>query len=129
MNRTFVAATLAVAAAWARAASAGAAPEQPTPPSRPASAPECLRPANGDAVVRCALAASPEVREARAQLEAAAGRQVAAAVLLPSNPTLAGTVSNRRRPPPEAASVLNWSVSLSQELEVGGQRAARVDAA
>jgi cobalt-zinc-cadmium efflux system outer membrane protein len=129
MNRTFVAATLVVAAAWARAASAGAAHERPEQPSRPAPAPECVHPPDGDAVVRCALAASPEVREARAQIDAAAGRKVAAAVLLPSNPTLAGTVSNRRRPPPEAASVLNWSVSLSQELEVGGQRAARVDAA
>ena len=41
-----------------------------------------------------------------------------AAVLLPSNPTIAGTVSNRRRPPPEQASVLNWSVIVQQEIEI-----------
>jgi cobalt-zinc-cadmium efflux system outer membrane protein len=125
MNRTFVAATLVVAGAWARAASADSAPDT----SRPGAAPSCARPPDADAVVRCALAVSPEVRAARAQLEAAAGRKQTAGVWLPSNPTLAGTASNRRRPPPEAVSVLNWSVILSQELEIAGQRAARIDEA
>lgn len=125
MKRTFVAATLLVAGAWARAAFADTASEPPHHPPAPA----CARPPDGETVVRCALAASPQVREARALADAAAGRKVAAGVLLPNNPTLAGTVSNRRRPAPEAASVLNWSVIVSQEIEVGGQRAARVDAA
>jgi cobalt-zinc-cadmium efflux system outer membrane protein len=37
-------------------------------------------------------------------------------------------VSARRRPPPDAASVVNWGVVLSQELEIAGQRGARIDA-
>jgi cobalt-zinc-cadmium efflux system outer membrane protein len=74
------------------------------------------------------LAASPEVRAARAELDAAGGRRSTAGVWLPSNPTVTGLVSNRRRPAPDAASVLNWSVVLSQELEIAGQRGARVDA-
>ncbi|HET9012111.1 MAG TPA: TolC family protein [Gemmatimonadaceae bacterium] len=126
MNRTFVAATLVVASAWARAASADTPDISRTADPR---APDCATPLDADAVVRCALAASPEVRVARAQLEAAAGRRATAEILLPNNPTIAGTVSNRRRPPPETASVLNWSVIVSQELQVGGQRAARIDEA
>ena len=125
MNRTIVATTLVVAGAWARAASAQSTPDT----SDRKGAPACARPSGAEAIVRCALAASPEVRVARAHLDAAAGRRETAGVLLPSNPTLAGTASNRRRPPPEDLSVLNWSVSLSQELEIGGQRAARVDEA
>ena len=50
-------------------------------------------------------------------------------VWLPSNPTVAGNLAARRRPPPDAADVLNWGVILSQELEIAGQRGARVDAA
>lgn len=125
MNRTIVAATVVAAGAWARAASAEAPPE--TSDHKTATA--CARPADADAVVRCALAASPEVRIARAQAEAAAGRRQTAGVLLPSNPTVIGVASNRRRPPPEEASVINWSVALQQELEIGGQRAARIDEA
>ncbi len=79
--------------------------------------------------MRCALAASPEVREAQERLAALAGRRATAAVWLPSNPTVGGNVAARRRPPPDAASVLNWGVILSQELEIAGQRGARVDAA
>jgi len=79
-------------------------------------------------VVACALAASPEVAEARALVDAAAGRRETAAVVLPSNPTLAGTISNRRRPD-EPRSVPNWSVSLAQEIEIGGQRGARLEVA
>jgi cobalt-zinc-cadmium efflux system outer membrane protein len=125
MNRTFVAATLVVAGAWARAAFADTpeAAQNAAPPT------DCARPLDADIVVRCALAASPEVRTARAQLDAAAGRKATAEVMLPSNPTIAGTISNRRRPPPEAVSVLNWSVIVSQEIEIAGQRSARVDEA
>ena len=71
MNRTIVAAALVVAGGWARAASAQEAPETF---DRKAAA-ECARPPDGAAVVRCALAASPDVRAARAQLDAAAGRR------------------------------------------------------
>ena len=120
MNRTLIAATLVVASAWAREAVALDEPKQPT---------RCSSPIDADTVVRCALAASPEVREARERLAALAGRRATAGVWLPSNPTVGATVAARRRPPPDAASVLNWSVILSQELEIAGQRGARVDAA
>lgn len=119
MNGILTGATLVVASAWARGGVAANRPEQPA---------ACVRPADEETVVRCALAASPEVREARERLAAVGGRRAAAEVWLPSNPTISGTVSARRRPPPEAASAVNWSVVLSQELEIAGQRSARVDA-
>jgi outer membrane protein, heavy metal efflux system len=119
MNRTLTAAAIAVASAWAREAVAHDGPQQPV---------SCSGPLDANVVVRCALAASPEVRAARAELEAAGGRRATAGVWLPSNPTVTALVSNRRRPPPESASVLNWSVVLSQELEIAGQRGARLDA-
>jgi outer membrane protein, heavy metal efflux system len=128
MDRKFVAATLVVASAWARTVFAQETPHDSDPVDRKPSA-ECTHPPDANAVVRCALAASPEVRETRAQLDASAGRRATAGVLLPSNPTLTATASNRRRPPPEQASVLNWSVVLSQELEIAGQRGARIDQA
>src|SRR5262249_33873109 len=90
---------------------------------------ECTHPPDEDAVVRCALAASPEIRQARAQLDAVAGRRGTAATLLPANPTVAVLASNRRPPPPREASGLNWGVILSQELEIAGQRGARVEEA
>jgi cobalt-zinc-cadmium efflux system outer membrane protein len=121
MNRTTVVATIVAAGVWARAAAADNAPDRSDP------IPACTHPGDADAIVRCALAVSPEVRAARAQVDAASGRRQTAGVLLPNNPTVLGTASNRRRPPPEAASVLNWTVVLSQELEIGGQRAARID--
>jgi cobalt-zinc-cadmium efflux system outer membrane protein len=120
MNRTLTAAAIAVASAWAREAVAQDAPKQ---------AASCSGPLDADVVVRCALAASPEVRAARAELDAGAGRRDAAGVWLPSNPTVTALVSNRRRPAPETASVLNWSVVVSQELEIAGQRGARLDTA
>ena len=128
MNCTAIAATLVVAGAWTRLAAAQETTDDPgaTGRSPPAA---CLRLADTNDVVRCALAASPEVREARAHFDAAAARRATARVLLPSNPTLVGTVSNRRRPPPEQASVLNWSVAVSQEVELGGQRGARIEQA
>ncbi len=118
MNRTFTAATLVVAGTWACEAAAQDAHPQPT---------SCKGALDAETVVRCALAASPEVREAREGLAAVAGRRTTAGVWLPSNPTVSALVSNRRRPPPEAASVVNWSVVLSQELELAGQRGARVE--
>ena len=120
MNRMLTAATLVVASALSRQGAAANGPERSN---------ACSRPSDADAVVRCALAASPEVREAQERLAALAGRRATAGVWLPSNPTVSGNVAARHRPPPDAASVLNWGVILSQELEIAGQRGARVDAA
>lgn len=130
MKCTAIAATLVVAGAvaWPRVAAAQEPTNDPDTHGRSPPA-ACMRLPDANAVVRCALEASPEVREARAHLDAAAARRATAGVLLPSNPTLAGTASNRRRPPPEQASVLNWSVAVSQEVELGGQRRARIERA
>jgi cobalt-zinc-cadmium efflux system outer membrane protein len=125
MNRMLTAATLVVAGAWTLPAKA----ENPTnefEPEQRTAPTGCTRPSNANSIVRCALAASPEIREARAQLAAGAGRRTTADVWLPSNPTIAGTLAQRRRPAPENVTVLNWSVTLSQELEIAGQRGVRL---
>ena len=79
-------------------------------------------------VVRCAVAASPRVRSEAQGAEASRGRERAASTWLPSNPNLVLTGSRRTGPggQPEA---LNWHAGLSQELEIGGQRGRRLDAA
>jgi cobalt-zinc-cadmium efflux system outer membrane protein len=128
MNRKLVAATIVVASALARAVFAQEHQQTTTiADSRRTSA--CAGVLDADAVVRCALSASPEVRQARAQLDAAAGRRTTAEVWLPSNPTVGGTLALRHRPAPDNATVLNWSVAISQELEIAGQRGRRVDGA
>lgn len=127
MDRKLIAVTLVVACAWTRGAHAQSAPGA-SPTSGPAARAPCEGPLDAEVVVRCALAASPEVREARERLIAVAGRRATAGVWLPSNPTVSGVLANRQRPAPEPASVLNWAVTLSQEFEIAGQRGARVDA-
>ena len=127
MDRKLIAATLVVACAWTRGARAQSA-TNPSPTSEPAARARCEGPLDPAVVVRCALAASPEVSEARAQRAAVTARRTTAGVWLPSNPTVSGMLAHRRRPPPESASVLNWAVTLSQEFEIAGQRGARVDA-
>lgn len=78
-------------------------------------------------VVPCALAASFAVRGERHAVEAARGRERAAAVILPSNPQLSLSAGARKASAGQSA--LNWSASLSQEVEIAGQRGARLDAA
>lgn len=75
-------------------------------------------------LVRCALDASLVLREATASRRAAEGRVEAVRPLFPSNPMLSGTFASRAGP---AEQRLNWSLGLSQELEVGGQRGLRLD--
>lgn len=128
MNRISIVATLVVVSAWGRTSAAQVDPKDSELARRRTGA-KCFGPIDADAVARCALEASPEVREARARLDAAAARRSGAGVVLPSNPTLSTIFANRRRPPPEAASVLNWNVTISQELEIAGQRGARIEAA
>jgi cobalt-zinc-cadmium efflux system outer membrane protein len=133
MNRMLVAAAVAVALPSAPFAGAQVTtPSDPSSLSGPsghlATSPPaiCSGPLDPARVVACALAVSPEVGEARQRLAAVAGRRTAAEVLLPSNPVLSGVIAQRRRPSSEPASVLNWSVSLAQEIEVAGQRGARM---
>jgi cobalt-zinc-cadmium efflux system outer membrane protein len=120
MNRTFEVAALAAALGWATPSLA-----QQTSEAEPARS--CAGGLSPPSVVRCALARSPEVEEARQRLAALAGRRVSAGVWLPSNPVVAATLSYRRRPPDDATAT-NWSVTLSQELEIAGQRGARLAA-
>lgn len=125
MNRKLCAAAFAVACLCARGRAAHA---DDNSGGHLAARTRCADARDANAVVTCALAASPDVAEARAHVDAASGRRATAAVVLPSNPTLATTVANRRRQ--EApTSVLNWSVSLAQEIEIAGQRSARIEQA
>ena len=124
MNRKLAAAAIAVASVCAPERDVHATDSDHSDAARS----RCADARAADVVVACALAASPEVAEARAQIDAADGRRGIAAVALPSNPLVAGTISNRRRQE-TPTSVLNWSVSLAQEIEVAGQRAARIDQA
>jgi cobalt-zinc-cadmium efflux system outer membrane protein len=78
-------------------------------------------------VVPCALAASLSARAERHSLEAASAREDTARTILPSNPVLSGWVA-RRSAAGEGADV-NWSATLAQEVEIGGQRGERRRAA
>ncbi len=75
----------------------------------------------------CAARASLAARSEREGERAAAGRELSGRTLLPSRPVLAVSVA-RRAGEPEGTD-LNWTATLSQELEIGGQRGARRRAA
>ncbi|MFT3769286.1 MAG: TolC family protein [Minicystis sp.] len=78
-------------------------------------------------VVACAVRNTPAVRGERYGVEAARGRETAAGVILPSNPVLSVTAGPRSAG--AGMSAVNWSASLAQEVEIAGQRGARLDAA
>jgi outer membrane protein TolC len=77
----------------------------------------------------------PEVRAEEQALAALRGRRSAAGTLLPSYPTLAVSLAQRTQRGANAATAqehvrtLNWYVTLSQEIEVAGQRGVRLDVA
>lgn len=77
-------------------------------------------------VAACALEASPELVEQLAAVRAAVGRREAARPFLPSNPTISAGVSRRRV---DALRDTNWSLTLGQQVEVGGQRGLRMEVA
>ncbi|WP_394850513.1 TolC family protein [Pendulispora brunnea] len=81
-----------------------------------------------DYVMRCAVASSMAVRAEEKGARAADGRRTAAGVALPSNPTLGLTLGMPTDPVANEANTL-YSATLSQELEIAGQRGARIDAA
>jgi cobalt-zinc-cadmium efflux system outer membrane protein len=125
-----MAAVACTAAALAGNGDAFAEMEGPT--NRDDGAPACTGSLVAEAAVKCAVWHSPEIRQARDQLAAIAGRRVAAGVWLPSNPFVAATLARRKSEDAAAAergTVRNWSVTLSQELELAGQRGARLDVA
>lgn len=98
-------------------------------PPRDAAAdePACDSKVTRDNVVACAVRASLSVRAQKEAVEAAKGRRTAADPVLPSGPEVA--VSAAHRSAVGAGPVLNLYVTLSQEIEIGGQRGARQKAA
>lgn len=98
-------------------------------PPRDAAAeePACDSKVTRDNVVACAVRASLSVRAQKEAVEAAKGRRTAADPVLPSGPEVA--VSAAHRSALGNGPVLNLYVTLSQEIEIGGQRGARQKAA
>lgn len=78
-------------------------------------------------LVSCALAASLAAEVDRYGIEAARGREEAARPFLPSNPVLSGWVA--RRTASGVGSDTNWSLNLSQEIAISGERGARLRSA
>ena len=89
----------------------------------------CAGQVTRSSLVACALAASPDLHVEREAAGILAGRRQSAGTLLPSNPVLALTGARRSSPGTDRGAVFNWSASLSQEIELAGQRSSRVRAA
>lgn len=90
----------------------------------------CIDPLDPVGAVRCALAQSPDVRIAREGLRALEGRRIAAGIFLPSNPTISFSAAGRTASSADAGlagqTFFNWTATLSQEVEIAGQRRARI---
>src|SRR3954447_16117506 len=78
-------------------------------------------------LIRCAQANSEQVSRARAELDAARARRDVAGRLLPANPTI--EVGVGRRQSQDGSTDIDRGVELSQTVEIGGQRGARISAA
>lgn len=78
-------------------------------------------------VVPCAVRASLVLRSEQQGREVLERRRMAVSPLLPSNPLLSVTAAQRTGSAGDQAA-FNWYATLSQEIEVGGQRGARRDA-
>src|SRR5437867_933967 len=80
--------------------------------------------------LRLARERNPDLLAARQELEIAHGRLVKARYPSQFNPELGGEVTNRSRGEPgEAGNTADFAVTLSQELEVAGQRSKRIEEA
>ena len=82
---------------------------------------------------QCALENSPELRSARLQLQAFSEQRKSAGRILPSHPQVSVLVADRRLfsgsgSAAEPGAALNWYLTLSQEIEIAGQRGQRVAA-
>ena len=96
-----------------------------------AAPPRCTGTLGRDDVVRCALATSLDVQQARLALKDVAARRIAAGLWLPSNPVVSGSVEGSATHPPGAvvsSPAVEWQVTIAQEIEIGGQRWARLSA-
>jgi len=94
----------------------------------PCSADEpCKTPLTADKVVSCALSVSPEVQIAQREFDALRGRRTSASIWLPSNPNISFNGGDRELAErPGSVSAFNWTATLSQEVEVAGQRGLRL---
>jgi cobalt-zinc-cadmium efflux system outer membrane protein len=92
--------------------------------------PQCRGPIDAETATRCALANSPEVATARLGLRALAQQRQSAGRWLPSHPLLTFSLAERRAPASplggDGAAALNYYFTLSQELEIAGQRGKRL---
>jgi outer membrane protein, heavy metal efflux system len=79
--------------------------------------------------VETALKNNPDLQAVRLEQGAAQGRLDQAGLLLRSNPVIEGSVSRKDTLPEGGEKVTNYSLRLSQEFELAGQRGFRVDAA
>ncbi len=87
----------------------------------------CDGPMGRSEVVACAVARSLEVTKERNELAVLAGRRVSAGLWLPANPVVSALVASRTATSGATrASSVNWYVTLSQEIEISGQRSKRL---
>ena len=79
-------------------------------------------------VARCAARSSLSTKAEQQTLESLSGRRRAAGIFLPSNPFLTVTGGGPIEPTVTAKEgEALWSATLSQEIEIGGQRGRRLD--
>lgn len=88
---------------------------------------DCPSPVARDQIAPCVVTNDLAIERERDDLRARQGSRTAALPLFPSNPTVSATFA--RRSVDGAPSVWNWSVAVSQEIEIAGQRGHRLDAA
>lgn len=102
---------------------------EPSPQPQPPAAPTVRPSPNGvtlDALLRHAEKHAPEIALARAGLSKGRAELEAEAPLFPTDPVLGGAIGRRSN---RAGSGIDWGVSLEQEIEIAGERAARRRAA
>ena len=121
--------TLAVGAALCMVL-VGARAQDATKPVIPLAPATELRPITLDEALRQASVASPLLRARQSQLFAVQGAQADAAALFRSNPELSGSGTRREVPQTGASSdhYREWSVGISQPIEIAGQRGHRREA-
>ena len=83
-----------------------------------------------DEAVQTALRNNTEIQTLRYEKEVAGAQLEKARLLFPTNPVVAGTLSSKDKPADAGGGkYTNYSVTLSQEFEVAGQRGLRIDIA
>lgn len=90
---------------------------------------ECAGVLGKNEFVQCALTRNLDLKRSRLDLDSLAGRRITASTWLPTRPVVAASAAHRRAMGTvvgESRS-LNWYLTLSQEIEIAGQRSARLD--